>query len=434
MDLRKLYNLFLSSSGVVTDSRKIVKNSIFFALKGDNFDGNTFAADSITAGALCAVVDDRNLPDNPKFIKTENVLTALQQLAAMHRKELGIPVVGLTGTNGKTTTKELITTVLATKYRVCSTSGNFNNHIGVPLTLLSLDNTVQIAVIEMGASSKGEIEILSNIACPNVGLITNVGKAHLLGFGSFEGVMKTKGELYDYLTIHNGLAFYNADNPYLTDMIALRDSLRTKKYGLEHDGYKIEKSTAKNPFLKLKCPGGRVIKTNLIGGYNADNIIAALTVGAYFEVDPGKAADAIEAYIPSNNRSQLMKGKHNTLIIDAYNANPSSMRVSLENFRNLQAKTKALIIGDMLELGTESTKEHKAILELISDINPQKIFLVGKEFRNAAENNKYFQDKALFFENSLLLRDYLKENPIKNFSILIKGSRGTKLENTIESL
>lgn len=434
MNIRHLYNLFLTSSGVITDSRKVVKNSMFFALKGDNFDGNTFAKDALESGALCAVVDDKNLPENPKFFKVDDVLASLQKLAKLHRNELGIPVVGLTGTNGKTTTKELITAVLGTKYKVCSTGGNFNNHIGVPLTLLSMDKSVQIAVIEMGASSKGEIELLSNIACPDVGLVTNVGKAHLLGFGSFEGVMKTKGELYDYLFINNGLAFYNADNPFLTGMIALREGLRTKKYGAELEGYKIEKSSSDNPFLRLRCPGGRVIKSNLIGNYNADNIIASLTVGSYYQIEPEKAAKAIEAFIPSNNRSQLMKGKYNTLIIDAYNANPSSMKVSLDNFRSISAKTKALIIGDMLELGEESKNEHKVILNLIQEMNPDKLYFVGKEFRNAAAESNFFETRALFFETSNLLKDYLLENPIKEFTVLIKGSRGTRLENTIEAL
>ncbi len=426
--------MFLTSSGVTTDSRNIIKDSLFFALKGDNFDGNSFAGDALNSGAKCSVVDDKNLPDNPNFIKVNDVLSTLQELATYHRKQLKIPVIGLTGTNGKTTTKELISAVLSTKYKVCSTKGNFNNHIGVPLTILGINSDIEIAVIEMGASSKGEIELLSNISRPEYGLITNVGKAHLLGFGSLDGVMKTKGELYDYLYIHNGLAFYNADNPLLTNMISLREGLKTQTYGLELEGYTIKSTSEKDPFLKLQCPGGKLIKTNLIGNYNADNVIAALTIASHFGVDFLKAVDAIENYKPSNNRSQLMKGKHNTLIIDAYNANPTSMKASLENFKNLNTNNKALIIGDMLELGNESQKEHSLILEFIKELNPDKMYFVGKEFEKAAASDKYFQSNALFFENSLKLKDYIIKEPIKKHTILIKGSRGTRLENVIETL
>lgn len=434
MEIVELYKKYLSSSGVITDSRKVTNNTIFFALKGDNFDGNKFATEVIDKGACCSVVDDTNLPDNPKFIKVQNALNTLQELAAYHRQQLNIPIVGLTGTNGKTTTKELIYTVLSTKYKVCSTAGNLNNHIGVPLTLLSMDKSIEIAVIEMGASSKGEIEYLTNIVKPNVGLITNVGKAHLLGFGSLEGVMSTKGELYDYLYKNNGLVFYNSDNTILTGMISQRPGLQAKKYGLILDGYTIEETTEKNPFLNLKCPDGRTIKSNLIGNYNAENIIAAITVGRYFDINLTKAEKAIEAYMPSNNRSQLMRAKYNSLIIDAYNANPSSMKVSLENFHNISAKRKALIIGDMLELGEEAQKEHLSILNLIREINPEKIYFVGKEFKNAAEKIEYFNTKALFFDTSLALKEYLIDNSIKKFTILIKGSRGTRLEHTIEAL
>lgn len=434
MDIHQLYASFQKSTGVTTDSRKVEPGKIFFALKGDNFDGNIFAKDAIAAGAILAVVDDKSLSVSPKFLFVDDVLKTLQELASYHRKVLGIPLFALTGTNGKTTTKELITAVLATKYRVKSTSGNFNNHIGVPLTLLDITKDTEVAVIEMGASGPGEIRLLTSIALPNAGLITNVGKAHLLGFGSPEGVKKAKGEMYDHLLANNGTAFYNNDNSTLCEMISERSGIKTIKYGLKQDGYKILSSSAKNPFLRLKAPGYGVINTHLIGNYNADNIIAAISVGSWLGVNICDAAKAIESYIPSNNRSQLVKGIRNTLIVDAYNANPTSMRASLENFSKLKASKKCLIIGDMLELGAESQAEHKGILEFIKKLKPAQIFFVGREFLEAARDDKYFAAHARFFATSDELKaEFETAKPTGN-TFLIKGSRGTRLEKCIETL
>ena len=486
MTTDNLYKIFLDSNGVSTDSRAIKSGSIFFALKGDNFDGNTFALNALEAGAKFAVVDDKSFFSNDKslsandnLIVVDNVLLALQDLARYHRTQLAIPIVGLTGTNGKTTTKELITTVLSVKYKVVSTQGNLNNHIGVPLTILKMDATTQIGVVEMGASAPGEIATLVSISQPNYGLITNVGRAHLLGFGSFEGVKSTKGELYDFLVKIGGTALYNIDNSHLCEMIQSRPGLKTIPYGLKFEGSDILPTTSAEPFLRMKLHSGSKchpesilhsesklhsdiqINTNLIGAYNADNIMAALAVGTLFEVDTADAIEAISKYIPSNNRSQLVNGKNNILIVDAYNANPTSMRAALENFAKMERGETTLVIGDMLELGTESQNEHKAILELIKDIDPDHLMFVGEEFAKAAAefgsasaadivsasgvsiksptlmftvNGSFPMVKASFFKTSLELRDYLITNPITGNTFLIKGSRGTRLERILDIL
>ncbi|MFA6335789.1 MAG: UDP-N-acetylmuramoyl-tripeptide--D-alanyl-D-alanine ligase [Bacteroidales bacterium] len=434
MKTEELYKIFLDSSGVSTDSRAITPGSIFFALKGDNFDGNSFALKALEGGAKYAVVDNKSLPANDNFILTENVLTALQDLARYHRVKLRIPIVGLTGTNGKTTTKELITTVLSVKYRVISTQGNLNNHIGVPLTILKMDQTTQIGVVEMGASSPGEIANLVSISQPDYGLITNVGKAHLLGFGSFEGVKSTKGELYDYLLKTGGTALYNIDNPHLCEMIKNRAPLKTIPYGFQYQGCQVLATSSGEPFLRMKLCTGEVINTNLIGAYNSDNIMAALAVGDLFGVDTSLAAGAIEKYVPSNNRSQLVRGKENILIVDAYNANPTSMRAALENFKKMERGTSTLVIGDMLELGAESQNEHKAILDIIKDMSIENLLFVGEEFAKASLGDAHCVINARFFKTSLELRDYLIANPITGNTFLIKGSRGTRLERILDIL
>jgi len=433
-ELSKIYELYLDSAGVSTDSRNITRGSIFFALKGENFNGNDFALKSIEDGAAYAIVDEEIDSEDSRVIYTQNVLETLQHLAAHHRRELAVPVVALTGSNGKTTTKELITSVLSTKYKVNSTTGNLNNHIGVPLSILKMDRSTQVGVIEMGASAPGDIELLASIAQPNIGLITNVGKAHLLGFGSFEGVKKTKGELYDYLEKHSGTVLFNRDNPHLCEMVAVREQLKTIPYGVTQQRATVCEPTAENPYLKLVLNSSREIVTKLIGGYNADNVLAALAVGEFFETDPELSALAIESYTPSNNRSQLVKGKYNTLIVDAYNANPTSMRASLENFRAMKCDNIGLIIGDMLELGEDSQKEHKGILENIKEINPGLLFFVGNEFAQAAACDNYFTSKALFFKDSYELRAHLERETPLNTTILIKGSRGTRLERVLEIL
>lgn len=433
-ELSQLYELYLNSEGVSTDSRNITRGSIFFALKGENFNGNHFALKSLEDGASYAVVDEDTGSDDPRVIYTQNVLETLQMLAAHHRRILKVPVVALTGSNGKTTTKELITAVLSTKYKVNSTTGNLNNHIGVPLTILKLDKSTQVAVIEMGASAPGEIELLSSIAQPNIGLITNVGKAHLLGFGSFEGVKKTKGEIYDYLDKSYGTVLYNSDNPHLREMVASRVRLRAIPYGVSEQRVTICEPTAENPYLKMVLNSSREIKTKLIGGYNADNVLAALAVGEFMETDPELSAQAIESYAPSNNRSQLIKGKYNTLIVDAYNANPTSMRAALENFKRMECKNRALVIGDMLELGEDSQMEHREILDLIIQLNPSLLFFVGSEFECAAKGDDYLYKNALFFKTSADLRLFLESNPPKGMTFLIKGSRGTRLEKVLDTI
>jgi len=434
MKTQELYKIFLESSGVCTDSRAIKPDSIFFALKGDNFDGNSFAIAALEAGAKYSVVDDKSLPSHSNLIQTSDVLTALQDLARFHRTILAIPVVGLTGTNGKTTTKELISTVLSTKYRVTSTQGNLNNHIGVPLTILNMTSETQVGVIEMGASAPGEIATLVSISQPDYGLVTNVGKAHLLGFGSFEGVKATKGELYDYLLENGGTAIYNTDNSHLCEMIEQRQGIKTALYGMDYQGCKILPTSSAEPFLRMRLHSGEIINTHLIGTYNSDNVLAALATGKLFNTDPADSIRAIENYIPSNNRSQLVQGMANTLIVDAYNANPTSMRAALENFSKMEKSETSLIIGDMLELGAESQKEHKAILELIKEMRTDNLFFVGSEFEAASQGEQMLLDKALFFKTSLELREYLLENPVTENTFLIKGSRGTRLERILDVL
>lgn len=433
MKVEKLYQIFLESTGVTTDSRSVGQGNLFFALKGDNFDGNDYIQKAIEAGASYAVADRPGIKGE-KVILVPDVLTSLQQLARHHREQLAIPVFALTGTNGKTTTKELITSVLSKKYKVTSTTGNLNNHIGVPLTLLKLTKESQLAVVEMGASAPGEIKTLCDIALPDIGLITNIGKAHLLGFGSLDGVKKTKGELYDSLKKRDGMALYNIDNQILCEMVAKRKSLRNNPYGLHHSGAIIMPVTPENPYLRIALKEGVLINTLLIGSYNADNVMAALAAGEQLGVARDAAIEAIEHYTPANNRSMLLKGKANILIVDAYNANPTSMRAALENFSSMQVSMKSLIMGDMLELGADSQQEHREILSYAKEIDAQNYFFVGKEFHSAAADDLFYKENGKFFDTSADLRDYLTANPIKDNSILIKGSRGTKLEKVLEIL
>ena len=429
-----LYGLFLSSAGISTDSRSIVPGSLFFALKGENFDGNKFASKALESGAAYAIVDDPEVQQGKNHILVKDVLYTLQQLAMYHRKQFNIPVFALTGSNGKTTTKELITKVLSVKYNVLSTTGNLNNHIGVPLTILKIDNTIQAAVIEMGASAPGEIMTLAKIAQPTAGLVTNVGKAHLLGFGSFEGVRKTKGELYDYIAQTGGTALYNTDNPITKEMAASRGNLAAIPYGASISGSRILETTPQEPYLRVLMGTGETLNTKIIGSYNIDNILAALAVGELYKCDRLLSIKAIESYIPSNNRSQLVKGENNNLVVDAYNANPTSMKAALENFESMKTSAKGVVLGDMLELGKDSAKEHLEILRMLENMNMDHIFLVGKEFAQAAQGYSYYQKRALITENSLQLKDYLDNHKTKGVTYLIKGSRGIRLERIIESL
>ena len=450
MNIVEIYNRYKECGCVTTDTRTLKGGEMFFALKGENFDGNEYALKALEAGAAYAVVNSSakvSESDDPRLIKVDDTLQTLQELARWHRSMTfvdGKPltVIALTGTNGKTTTKELIREVLSVKYRVTATEGNLNNSIGVPLTLLKVNSQTQLAVVEMGASHPGDIKELVNIALPNFGLITNVGKAHLLGFGSFEGVMQTKGELYDYLRRTADKVFLNVDNPYLCRMASERemhqDSERPDQslvipYGLDYSSAKVLPSTVEYPFLRIELPSGRIISTNLVGSYNADNVMAAIAVGDHFGVTLEEAVAAIEAYVPSNNRSQMTKTERNTLIVDAYNANPTSMEAALKNFANVESDNKVAMLGDMLELGSESVAEHVRIAEMAISLGLKRVCFVGAEFAKALESIST-DDGVVAFATSAELTEWLKETGLSDAVILIKGSRGTRMEKTMEAL
>lgn len=454
MNISELYKIFLSCTSVTTDTRTMKGGELFFALKGENFDGNEYALKALEAGAAYAVVNSSSQVascDEPRLIKVEDTLKTLQELARWHRSMTlvdGKPltVIALTGTNGKTTTKELIRQVLSVKYNVTATEGNLNNNIGVPLTLLKINKETTIAVVEMGASHPGDIKELVDIALPGYGLITNVGKAHLQGFGSFEGVKATKGELYDYLRRTSDKVFLNVDNPHLRSMADERNLHNDPErpyslvipYGLEFMGAELLPSSAEHPFLRINLPfegGVRTLCTNLVGSYNADNVVAALAVGQYFGVTFQDAVKAVEDYVPSNNRSQMLKTESNSLIVDAYNANPTSMEAALTNFINVQADRKVAMLGDMLELGEESLKEHQKVLQQVISMELELICLVGKEFRQAVElSDVESAERLICFDTSDQLVAWLEEHPVKDSTTLIKGSRGTRMEKVITAL
>ena len=424
MNIQDLYDIFLQSAGVCTDTRTLKKNQLFFAIKGENFDGNRFALQALEKGASYAVAGEDLEADDSRLIKVPDTLEALKELAAYHRRQLRIPVIGLTGTNGKTTTKELIRTALGAAYRVSATEGNLNNEIGVPLTVLKIGPRAQIAIVEMGASHPEDLKPLLAVAQPNLGLITNVGKAHLLGFGSYEGVKHAKGLLYDYLKEHDGVVFANADDPVLQEMLARR--------GLEAIGYTKEGvAITADPFVELGFEDA-VLKTQLVGAYNADNVLAALKLAWFFDVPREDALQAIASYVPSNNRSQLVKTERNTLIVDAYNANPSSMAVALENLALMKGR-KVAMLGDMRELGADSAAEHSRIVEKLQTVIPAgdggAAYLVGEEFAKAAAGKPYKT-----FATSEELAKYLVENPLEGCTILLKGSHSIQMERIIPSL
>ena len=448
MNIPEIYDIFKSCAGVITDSRNIKGGEMFFALKGENFDGNEYAVSALAAGASYAVVnaDSQAIAgvDDARLIKVDDTLKALQELARWHRcmtfvDDKPLTVIALTGTNGKTTTKELIREVLSARYKVTATVGNLNNSIGVPLTLLKINSDTQLAVVEMGASHPGDIKELVDIALPNYGLITNVGKAHLLGFGSFEGVKKAKGELYDYLRRTADKVFLNVDNPHLCSMAAERNLQHDPErsyslvipYGMDYQQAKALPSDPENPFLRIEI-GDRIIKTNLVGSYNADNVMAALCVGNQFGVSFDEAVAAIEAYVPSNNRSQMTRTEKNTLIIDAYNANPTSMTAALDNFAAVQADYKIAMLGDMLEMGEDSVIEHEAVISKALKCGLQKICLVGGEFCKALKTVD--SDLIMHFMTSSELAEWADEVQISGAVVLIKGSRGVRMEKVIEKL
>ena len=446
-----LYNIYKECGVVTTDSRAIKGGELFFALKGENFDGNEYALKALEAGAAYAVVNKNSsvasaAESDRRIFPVEDTLKTLQDLARWHRSMTfvdGKPltVIALTGTNGKTTTKELIREVLSVKYKVTATEGNLNNSIGVPLTLLKINSETQLAVVEMGASHPGDIKELVDIALPNYGLITNVGKAHLLGFGSFEGVKKTKGELYDYLRRTSDKVFLNVDNPHLCEMANERhlqsDPERPYSlvipYGLEYSGAKVLPSTPDQPYLRIALQDGGEIKTNLVGSYNADNVMAAIAVGVNFGVSFEDACAAVAAYVPSNNRSQMTSTERNTLIVDAYNANPTSMDAALTNFANVDAPFKIALLGDMLELGNDSLVEHVAVIQKALSLGLNSICFVGAEFGKALESQSNTENLK-WFANSQDLAEWLSQQNISGATVLVKGSRGTRMEKTISVL
>ncbi len=429
MDTISLYHIFLEHPIVTTDSRNIPLNSIFFALKGENFNGNSFAADALLKGAAFAVIDQPEYATDSRLILVPDVLVCLQQLARFHRDQLGLPILAITGTNGKTTTKELVASVLSKKFIVNFTQGNLNNHIGVPLTLLSMNKNSEFGVVEMGANHPGEIKALSEIANPDFGIITNIGKAHLEGFGSFEGVVKTKSELYDFLRTKGGKCFINADNSILT---LQSQKLEQIKYGQSTTYFMAGELASTDHYLVVKAlfpKGWLYLKSKLVGDYNYENLLAAACIGKYFEIEPLQIQAALAEYTPANNRSQLIRNEKNTIIMDAYNANPTSMMAALTNFESLKNDQKCIILGDMLELGETSGEEHQTIVNYIDDHVFSTIILVGPQFMNTKDRTKKKK-----FDNVELLTNYLKTQPIENKLILIKGSRGIHLEKILELL
>jgi UDP-N-acetylmuramoyl-tripeptide--D-alanyl-D-alanine ligase len=443
----QLYQLYLKHPVVSTDTRKITPGSLFFALKGDKFDANAFAEQAITAGADYAVIDNPKYNLGEQYILVDDVLTALQDLARYHRRQLKIPVIGLTGTNGKTTTKELINSILSQHFNTYATQGNLNNHIGVPLTILSITAEHEAAVIEMGANHQKEIELLCSIAQPSHGLITNVGKAHLEGFGGVEGVKKGKGELYDYLSgevrkfgsPEEGVAFVNSDDTVLMEMQQARALKNVVFYGKPEalsivSGQIVENS----PYLTLQWTNNQTgisysVKSQLTGAYNLDNILAAICIGLYFKLTPEQVNAGISGYQPKNNRSQIAQTAYNTLICDYYNANPSSMFVAIENLGRIEAKHKVLVLGDMFEMGQESAAEHEAVIKKALETDVDDRIFVGPEFYEGSRKvRKSESPKATFYSSVEEAINAFKTNPIHNSTVLIKGSRGMALERLVE--
>ncbi|HEY4628770.1 MAG TPA: UDP-N-acetylmuramoyl-tripeptide--D-alanyl-D-alanine ligase [Flavobacterium sp.] len=427
MDISYIHSLFLKCNSVSIDTRKIEPNSLFVAIKGENFDANTFAKEALEKGASYVLIDNEDYCIDQRTILVENSLIALQELAKFHRQYLKLPIIALTGSNGKTTTKELINVVLSKKYSTKATVGNLNNHIGVPLTLLSFNEKTEIGIVEMGANHKKEIAFLCDLAKPDFGYITNFGKAHLEGFGGVEGVIEAKSEMYNYLSKNNKLAFIN-----LEDSIQVEKSKKLNSYsfGLNKAAADVNiDSISANPFVEISF-SNLLVQTHLIGLYNANNINAAITIGKYFKVDDLDIKEALESYIPENNRSQLLSKGSNQIILDAYNANPSSMAVAIENFLQLDNQNKIMILGDMFELGSESSREHKAIVDLLLNEKDIVCYFIGKEFYGNRMDKKDFH----FYDTFESFSKYLQETKIEKSYLLIKGSRGMALERTLNFL
>lgn len=421
MIITELHNKYLECSGVSIDSRSISKNQMFFALKGPNFNGHLYIDSALQKGAKYVIIDDEMYKEVPNTIHVSNVESALQNLARYHRATITIPIIGLTGSNGKTTTKELLASVLAQNFKVFATKGNLNNHLGVPVSILSIRNNHTIAIIEMGANHQDEIKFLSEISMPDYGLITNIGKAHLEGFGNIEGVRKAKTELYDFLRKVNGQIFFDRADKNLENSIHHEDN--TIEYNSAHI-----KILTEFPYLKIAYKEYEY-SVNLSGGYNATNMLAAITIAHYFKITNKDILKGLAKYIPSNNRSEIRKTDYNVLILDAYNANPSSMRVSIENLYKANTKNKTLIIGHMLELGLESKSEHQELITYIKELEFQSVFLVGSEFQHITMPTIFN-----YFRDTKSLTKVLFNKPLRNQTILLKGSRGIALENLIPYL
>lgn len=425
--IENLYGRYSESGLVSTDTRSITPGSMFFALRGDKFNANEFAAEALEKGAAWAVIDDEKFRKSDRYIVVDDVLTTLQRLARYHRDQLKIPVIALTGSNGKTTTKELTHAVLSKKYRTLATKGNLNNHIGVPLTLLSINATVELAVVEMGANHRGEIAMLCQIANPTHGFITNIGKAHIGTFGGYENIIKAKAELYEHLLAVKGVVFVNSANSLL---MRLSEQFEHRVlFPGAGDAYRAKLISA-DPLVRIVADNSDEVQTQLIGGYNFENIACALCVGKYFGVESKLANDAVASYSPGNMRSQVMEKGSNTIILDAYNANPSSMQAAIENIARMKAPNKVLILGDMFELEGEADKEHQAIGKLIRDCGLDKVYLCGSLFKSALHEIPY----ARYFTKKDDLIKELQQFPVSNATVLVKASRGIGLETVVDYL
>lgn len=428
----KLYSYYLSHPLISTDTRNISDGCLFFALKGDNFNANTFAAEALNNGAAYVIIDDENYAIDERCLLVDDVLNALQNLARYHREQLNIPVIGLTGSNGKTTSKELINAVLKEEFKTFATHGNLNNHIGVPLSILSISQDVEIAIIEMGANHQKEIELLSSIAQPTHGIITNVGMAHLEGFGGFEGVKKGKAELYSYLKKTNGYVFLNRNNNHLMDMATSAHLNKIIYYGTDNGNTIKGHLISSDPFIAIEWTNHDLtttVTTNLTGTYNFENLLAAICIGDFFDMSPENINKGLSNYLPKNNRSQLTETDKNKVICDFYNANPSSMSVALNNLKSLSSPYKVAILGDMFELGAESAAQHQLIAKQALENNFKEVIFIGKLFFALKD-----EMKATFFEDPSEAAAYLQSKNISDALILLKGSRGMKLERLFQYL
>jgi UDP-N-acetylmuramoyl-tripeptide--D-alanyl-D-alanine ligase len=422
MQIQELYSIFLQHPSIETDTRKLKKGDLFFALKGPTFNGNKFAEQALQSGAAYAIVDEEIAYKDERIIQTSDVLNTLQELAKYHRQQFNIPFIAITGSNGKTTTKELVHEVLSTTYKTYTTKGNLNNHIGIPLTILSVQKDAEIAVIEMGANHQKEIEGYCVYCMPTHGIITNIGKAHLEGFGGEEGVKKGKGELFDYLRAHDGTVFIMNDYDHLKEIS--KGINEVISYGTA-DADIVGAINKSSEFLEVAIKSGPTIKTNLVGEYNLPNVLVAVAVGKYFKVPDTKIKSALENYTPSNSRSQLIEKGSNKIILDAYNANPTSMKAAIENFAKMNAAKKVLLLGGMAELGTESLKEHEGIIALINQFKWDSVVLVGGDYNKIANN-------FIYFDNSTEAKDWLKQQNFTDTMLLVKGSRSMQMEKVLE--